>query len=65
MEINIQLSHEIYNRQEVKVKLASVVEGDLKATFSIATTPRCREGRYSFPLIAPLYPRYVPYIAGC
>ena len=30
-------------------KLATIVEGDLKAPFSIATTPRCRGGRYSFP----------------
>ena len=37
-------------------KLATVVEGDPKAPFSIATTPRYR-GRYSFPWIAPLYPR--------
>ena len=34
-----------------KVKLAIVVEGNQKAPFSIATTPRCREGRYSFPWI--------------
>ena len=40
----------------VKVELATVVEGDQKAPFSIATTPRCRGGRYSFPWIAPLYP---------
>ena len=45
--------------------LATVVEGDQKAPFSIATTPRCREGRYSFPWITPLYPWYVPYIAEC
>ena len=32
-----------------KVKLATVVEGDQKALFSIATTPRCMGGRYSFP----------------
>ena len=38
------------------VKLATVVEDDQKAPFSIATTPRCKEGRYSFPWIAPLYP---------
>ena len=48
-----------------QVKLATVVEGDQKAPFSIATTPRCRGGRYSFPWIAPLYPWYVPYIAEC
>ena len=38
------------------VKLASVVEGDQKAPFWIATTPRRRGGFYSFPWIAPLYP---------
>ena len=34
--------------------MATVVECDHKALFSIATTPRCRGGRYSFPWIAPL-----------
>ena len=51
--------------QKSKKRLAPVIEGDQKAPFSIATTPRCRGGRYSFPWIAPLYPRYVPYIAEC
>ena len=37
-------------------KSATVVEGDDKVPFSIATTSRCREGRYTFPRIAPLYP---------
>ena len=32
-----------------KSKLATIVEGDPKAPFSIATTPRCRGGLYSFP----------------
>ena len=49
----------------ISVLLATVVEGVQKAPFSIATTPRCRGMRYSFPLIAPLYPRYVPYMAEC
>ena len=48
-----------------KVKLATIVEGDPKAPFSIATTPRCRGGRYSIPRIAPLYPWTVPYNAEC
>ncbi len=48
--------------KKVKVKLATVVEGDQKAPFSIATTPRCGGGRYFFPWIASLYPWYVPYI---
>ena len=39
-----------------KVKLATLVEGDLKAPFSIATTPKCRGGCFSVPWIAPLYP---------
>ena len=42
-----------------------VVEGDLKAPFSVATTLKCRGGHYSFPWIAPLYPWYVPYNAEC
>ena len=30
-----------------KVKLATLVKGDLKTPFSIATTPRGRRGQYS------------------
>ena len=48
-----------------KVKLATVVEGDQKAPFSIATTPKGRRGRYFFPWIASLYPWHVPYTAEC
>ena len=40
--------------------MATLVEGDLKAPFSIATIPRCREGRFSTPWIAPLYPWSLP-----
>ena len=43
--------------------MATIVEGYPKAPFSIAATPRCRAGLYSFPWIAPLYPQYIPYIA--
>ena len=39
----------IYIYISKKVKLATLVEGDPKAPFSIATTLRCRGGRYSFP----------------
>ena len=46
-------------------KLANVVEGDQKVTFITATRPSCREGRYYFPWIGPLYPWCVPYIAEC
>ena len=35
----------MYTYSKVKVKLATVVEGDLKSPFSIATTLRCRGGR--------------------
>ena len=47
------------------VKLVTVVEGNPKAPFSIATTPRYRRVRYSFPWIAPLYPWYVLCNAEC
>ena len=49
----------------VKVKLATVVKGDQKAPFSIATTPRSRGGHHSFSWIASLYPWSVPYNAEC
>ena len=42
-----------------KVKLATIVEGDPNAPFSIAATPRCRGGRYFFPWIAQLYPYFI------
>ena len=40
----------------MKVKLVTLVVGDQKAPFLIATTPRCWGGRYSIPWIALLYP---------
>ena len=47
----------------------TVVEGDPKFLFSIATTPRYTEGRYSFLLIAPLTldpcPMLPPYLYIC
>ena len=43
-----------------KVKLATIVEGNPKDPFSIATTPRCRGGRYSFPGL--LYFTLDPYL---
>ena len=33
-----------------KIKLSSLLEGDPKAPFSIATTPRCKGGCYFFTL---------------
>ena len=44
-------------------KLATFVEGDSKAPFSIATTPKCSGERYSIPWMAPLYPSSLPYNA--
>ena len=38
------------NNRRNKVKLATIVEGNPRAPFSIATTPRCRGGRYSLEL---------------
>ena len=43
-----------------KVKWATIVEGNPKAPFSIATTPRCRGGRYSLPGL--LYFTLDPYL---
>ncbi len=40
----------------VSNKLATIVEGDPKTPFSIATTPRCRGGHYSILWFAALYP---------
>ena len=40
----------------IKVKLTTLVEGDPKALFSIATTQKCSGGRYSINWFAPLYP---------
>ena len=48
-----------------KVKLPNIVEGNQKAPFSIATTPRCKGGHYFFLWIAPLYSWYIPYIVEC
>ena len=44
----------IYIYIYIFVKLTIVVEGDPKADFLLATTPRCRREPYSFPWIAPL-----------
>ena len=44
-------------------KLVTVVEGDPKDPFSIASTQRSKGGRNSFPWIAPLYTSSVPYNA--
>ena len=41
--------HAYTQTYKVKLKMASEVEGDPKAPFSIATSPMCREKSYSFP----------------
>ena len=48
-----------------KIKVATLVEGDPKAPFSIATTPRCRGGYNFIPWIAPLYLWSISYSAEC
>ena len=48
--------------EKSRVKLATVVEGNPKALFLLAITPRWRGGCNSFLWIAPLYPWY-PYNA--
>ena len=54
----------VENVVNYKSKLANFVEGGPKVFFSIATTPRCRGGRYSIPTISPLYPWSSPYSAA-
>ena len=51
LHLSIQLSCFSFKS---KVKLATLIKGDLKAPFSIATTPTCKGGRYSFPWIVQL-----------
>ena len=46
-------------------KLATIVEGDPKTPFSIATTPRCRRGYYTISWVASLYTCSSPYSAEC
>ena len=59
--IYIKTEREVYDTTfKSKVKLATTVEGNPKAPFSIATTPRCRGGRYSFPGL--LYFTLDPYL---
>ena len=43
------LDHVLFRNSNKQVKLVTIVEGDQKAPFSIATSPKCREGCYSFP----------------
>ena len=53
------LGLQIYNNLHLKEKKIIYIKkkvGDPKVPFSIATTSRCREGHYSFPWVAPLYP---------
>ena len=56
---NIDIHHGI----KVKVKLVTLVEEDPKASFSIATSPKCRRERHSIPWIDPPYLLSVPYNA--
>ena len=51
---------ETFLKALISKKLATIVEGNPKAPFSIATTPRCRGGRYSFPGL--LYFTLDPYL---
>ena len=56
---------EHFCRWQHKSKVGDRSRGNSKSPFPIATRPRCREGRYSFPWIAPLYPWNVPFNAKC
>ena len=48
-----------------KGKLTTVVEGDPNAPFSVAATPRWKEGRYSIRWIASFYSWSLHYNAEC
>ena len=41
--------NEIFLPKYIKVKLATIVQGDLKDHFSIATTPKCGGRRHPIP----------------
>ena len=58
--VSNSLLHANVTNKVSKVKLVTIVEGNPKAPFSIATTPRCRGGRYSFPGL--LYFTLDPYL---
>ena len=58
-------SHKIYILQtKHKVKLVTIVKGDLKAPFLIATTLMCRRGCYFFPRIDPIKPKSLGPLAN-
>ena len=61
----LRLAGQIVIKVIKKSKLATVVESDLKAPFSIATKLRCRGEHYSILWIASLSPWYVPYNDEC
>ena len=60
LQKNLQHIYNQKNKHIYKKKLATIVEGNPKALFSIATTPMCRGGRYSFPGL--LYFTLDPYL---
>ena len=55
IKLNISTNFRIYKWSIIySSSRTTVVEGDPKAPFSIATTLKCRGRGYSFPWIAPL-----------
>ena len=54
---------QIVDSDFIKLKMVTLVEGDQKAPFSVATTPRFRGRRKSFFWITPLYSWSLPYNA--
>ena len=63
----LSLLHSFFSNVFTLVQWATLVKGDLKASFSIATTLRCRGGHYSIPLIIPLYTNLIKFSVkqGC
>ena len=64
-KFEINVTYKLFVNELYLVKLATVVEGDLKTSFSIATTSKCRGGHNFFPWITPLYLWSVPHNAKC
>ena len=63
LKILKEISSLLDYQKHIFTHLVTLIEGNSKVSFSIATTWRCRGGRYSSPWIAPLYPWNVPYNA--
>ena len=63
LAVQLDDDYDIYLNTYKVSKVGDRSRGWPEGSLLIATTLMCRGGCYSFTWIAPLYPRYVPYIA--